>query len=48
MSKMTFLNRGNNMWECPNCGEINDDDVEDCEFCGCSPDVNYGWVGENC
>ncbi len=36
------------MWECPNCGELNDDDAYDCEFCGGSPDVNYGWVGENC
>lgn len=34
------------MWECPNCGEINDDDAEYCEYCGCSDDVNYGWVGE--
>ncbi len=36
------------MWECPNCGELNDDDVDECECCGMSPDVNQGWVGENC
>ena len=28
------------MWECPNCGELNDDYCEECEYCGCSPDVN--------
>lgn len=33
------------MWECEYCGEMNDD-VDECEWCGCSPDVNYGWVGE--
>ena len=35
------------MWECEYCGEMNDDMSEECEYCGCSPDVNYGWVGEN-
>ncbi len=35
------------MWECPNCGAENDDFCEECEYCGMSPDVNYGWVGEN-
>ena len=30
------------MWECENCGELNDDFDEECQFCGCSPDVNYG------
>ena len=35
------------MWECEYCGELNDDDCFVCEYCGCSPDVNYGWVGEN-
>lgn len=36
------------MWECPNCGCINDDEDEVCIEYGGSPDVNYGWVGENC
>ena len=36
------------MWECEYCGEMNDDDAYECEYCGMSPDVNYGWVGENC
>lgn len=35
------------MWECEYCGEMNDDDTNECEYCGLSPDVNYGWVGEN-
>lgn len=35
------------MWECEYCGEMNDDDANECEYCGLSPDVNYGWVGEN-
>ena len=35
------------MWECEYCGEMNDDMCDECEYCGCSPDVNYGWVGEN-
>ena len=35
------------MWECEYCGEMNDDDTNKCEYCGLSPDVNYGWVGEN-
>lgn len=35
------------MWECVYCGELNDDDSLECEYCGCSPDVNYGWVGEH-
>ena len=35
------------MWECQNCGEMNEDDYDECEYCGCSPDVNYGGVGEN-
>lgn len=34
------------MWECEYCGEENDDDAWECEYCGLSPDVNYGWVGE--
>lgn len=35
------------MWECENCGYLNYDEDEECAECGCSPDVNYGWVGEN-
>jgi hypothetical protein len=48
MMIMTSLNDDGIMWECENCGEMNDDDAWECEYCGCSPDVNYGWVGENC
>ena len=22
------------MWECPNCGEMNDDDEFECQYCG--------------
>ena len=39
---------GENVWICVYCGEENDDDASECEYCGLSPDVNYGWVGENC
>lgn len=36
------------MWECPECGALNDESSECCEECGCLADVNSGWVGENC
>ena len=49
LDKMKLLNKEVNiMWECEYCGEMNDDDAYECEYCGMSPDVNYGWVGENC
>ena len=34
------------MWECDNCGEMNDDDTDVCEYCGAVRGVNMGWVGE--
>jgi RNA polymerase subunit RPABC4/transcription elongation factor Spt4 len=37
----------NEMWECPNCGELIEEEWDDCPYCGWSPDVNSGWVGEN-
>jgi len=41
------IDRGDKMWECPNCGAVFDEEYEECPECGCSEDVNYGWVGEN-